>query len=74
MLSRTFVPKGSKLIANIYNVHHSEKYWKSPNQFNPNRFDQDELENMRWLPFGGGARLCIGMKFSLNEQHVVSIY
>jgi cytochrome P450 len=24
-----------------------------------------------WLPFGNGARQCIGMNFSLNEQRVL---
>lgn len=71
VISDTFVPKGTTLIPNIYNVHHSDKYWKNPDQFDPSRFDEDEVENIHWIPFGSGVRSCIGMNFSLNEQRVI---
>lgn len=69
-LSGTFIPKGSKVTINIYDVHHSEKVWENPAEFDPDRFSQEE-SNSTWVPFGGGARQCIGINFSLIEQRVM---
>jgi cholesterol 24(S)-hydroxylase len=75
--SGLFVPKGSLVTVNIFNLHHSEKVWKNSNQFNPDRFTEDGEasreagEGMTWIPFGNGARQCLGMNFSLNEQRVL---
>jgi cytochrome P450 len=75
-LSGTFIPKGSLLTVDIFNMHHSERYWKNPKEFDPDRFADGETareagEGLVWLPFGNGARQCIGMNFSLNEQRVM---
>nr|BDB32877.1 cytochrome P450 monooxygenase [Thamnidium elegans] len=69
-LSGTLIPKGTSLIMNMFNIHHSEKYWENPEQFKPERFENDNI-NTSWLPFGSGARQCIGMNFSLIEQRVI---
>lgn len=34
----TFVPKGALITVNIFNIHHSDKVWLNPEQFNPDRF------------------------------------
>jgi cytochrome P450 len=76
-LSGYFIPKGTYLSVNIFSIQHSEKVWTNANEFNPDRFAEDGEaskgagEGMTWLPFGNGARQCIGMNFSLNEQHVM---
>lgn len=76
-LSGTFIPKGTLLNIEIFNVHHTEKYWKNSKEFNPDRFVENgegirgSGEGWSWIPFGNGARQCIGMKFSLNEQRVM---
>lgn len=76
-LSGTFIPKGTQLTVNIYNIQHDDNYWKDGDKFNPDRFSEDgdatreAGEGLAWLPFGNGARQCIGMNFSLNEQRVM---
>ncbi|KAI9257781.1 cytochrome P450 [Helicostylum pulchrum] len=76
-LSGTFVPKGTLINVSIFNIHHSEKYWKNSQEFNPDRFslggeaDTNVQDGISWLPFGYGGRQCIGMNFSLNEQRVL---
>jgi cholesterol 24(S)-hydroxylase len=56
---------------------HSEKNWKNALTFDPDRFaaDGDGVQTsgkgMSWVPFGNGARQCIGMNFSLAEQRVL---
>lgn len=69
-LSGTLIPKGTPLIMNMFNIHRSKKYWEDPEQFKPERFEDDNI-NTPWLPFGSGARQCIGMNFSLIEQRVI---
>jgi cytochrome P450 len=75
--SGTFIPKGSLITVNIFNIHHSDKVWSNPEQFDPDRFAEDgegvreSGEGMAYLPFGNGARQCLGMNFSLNEQRVM---
>lgn len=75
--SGTFVPEGSHLTVNIYNLHHRNKHWKDSNEFNPDRFASNgdgirgSGEGVAWSPFGNGARQCIGMNFTLNEQRVL---
>ncbi|KAI9345054.1 cytochrome P450 [Pilaira anomala] len=77
VLSDTFIPKGTLLTVNIFDIQHSSTIWNDPDTFNPDRFAEDGERNRSagegwsWLPFGNGARQCIGMNFSLNEQRVM---
>ncbi|KAI9345052.1 cytochrome P450, partial [Pilaira anomala] len=77
ILSNTLIPKGTPLTVDIFAIQHSTKLWKNPDTFDPDRFAEDGEatrgpgEGMTWLPFGNGARQCIGMNFSLNEQRVM---
>ncbi|KAI7883814.1 cytochrome P450 [Mucor mucedo] len=66
----TFIPKGTPINANIFNIHHSEKLWKDSHVFNPDRFENEESKTLL-MAFGYGGRQCIGMTFSLIEQRVM---
>ncbi|KAG2187291.1 hypothetical protein INT44_004976 [Umbelopsis vinacea] len=76
-LAGTFIPKGTSVSADIYVMHHNPSVWKDPEVFIPERFAPDgESESkagsgLSWVPFGNGARQCIGMNFSLAEQKVL---
>lgn len=77
-LSGVFIPKGTTVITDIFDVHHTEKIWKNADRFDPDRFSQNgeaaqngNGEGNPWFPFGNGARQCIGMNFSLAEQRVM---
>ena len=52
------IPKGATVAANIYNVHMSERYWKNPTQFDPDRFldTKGKLLNIKdgFIAFGAG--------------------
>ncbi|KAI9008847.1 cytochrome P450 [Phycomyces nitens] len=77
VVAGVFIPKGTLIAPDIYDLHHNPDTWEDPETFNPERFrsggEADTLNNhgMAWAPFGGGARLCIGMNFSLTQQRVV---
>ncbi|KAM5141027.1 steroid 17-alpha-hydroxylase/17,20 lyase-like isoform 2-T2 [Mantella aurantiaca] len=59
------IPKGTRVILNIWSLHFNEKEWVNPHRFNPDRF-LDENGNrisspsQYYLPFGAGLRVCLG--------------
>jgi len=63
-------PKGSVLWTVIYQVHHSGKYFKDPDVFDPDRWDDEQMKDLpkyAYFPFGGGSRMCIGEGFAWME-------
>ncbi len=66
------IPKGSRVLYSIYLTQRHPKYWPDPNAFNPDRFARGtKHEPYTFLPFGGGARNCIGRAFAEVETKVV---
>ena len=61
---------GDNVFVPIYAVHHHKTLWDNPATFNPDRFAPDQVKarhRYSYLPFGAGARICIGMGFALLE-------
>ncbi|CAO3624124.1 unnamed protein product [Cunninghamella echinulata] len=75
-LDGKYVPKGTMVNVNIYDLHHNKNIWQDPDTFNPDRFaeggEADQLagRGLSWVPFANGSRMCIGMNFSLVEQKI----
>jgi cytochrome P450 len=63
------VPAGTNVIASIFTVQRSGKYWKDPTEFRPERFMEGAEEHHRFafIPFGGGPRICIGANMAMTE-------
>ncbi|NJM72608.1 MAG: cytochrome P450 [Scytonema sp. RU_4_4] len=62
---------GTILIGNIYSTHQREDIYPEPKQFKPERFFDRQYSSFEFLPFGGGARSCIGGAFALFEMKLV---
>jgi len=56
------VKKGEELYNSSYFQHHSEKIWKEPELYNPERWltEKRRLEEYQYLPFGAGEHVCAG--------------
>jgi cytochrome P450 len=68
------LPKGSQLIIPIYAIHRHTKLWFDPNRFDPDRFlpaSEAGRPRTQYMPFGGGARICIGAQFAMTEATVL---
>ncbi|TDU89021.1 cytochrome P450 [Kribbella voronezhensis] len=62
------LPRGTTLMAAIGLVQSNEQHFPGVSEFNPDRFlGANPPAPGTWIPFGGGARRCIGAGFSLLE-------
>src|SRR6202012_4489247 len=65
------IPAGTYLVLGVANAQRHPDFWEAPDTFQPERFLGKKIDPYAWLPFGGGARRCIGMAFALFEMRVV---
>jgi cytochrome P450 len=62
---------GTILVPCIYLAHRRPDVFPDAMQFKPERFLNQKFSPYEYLPFGGGARGCIGMAFSMFEMKLV---
>ena len=62
---------GTVVIGSIYLTHRREDVYPEPEQFKPQRFLERQFSAYEYLPFGAGARRCIGLAFAQFEMKVV---
>lgn len=65
------IPPGMYVSPNIYLAHHNPAVYPDPWAFKPERFLEREYSPYEFLPFGGGARRCLGMALSYYEMRLV---
>ncbi|KAI9201897.1 cytochrome P450 [Polychytrium aggregatum] len=63
-------PKHKLFFVEIEALHRSERYWKNPKEYRPERFLEDEIIPGSYLPFGDGQHNCIGQKLAMIEIKV----
>ncbi|MGM3308362.1 cytochrome P450 [Anabaena sp. WFMT] len=62
---------GTVIMGSIYLTHNREDIYPNPKQFNPERFLEKQFSPYEFLPFGAGARRCIGLAFAQFEMKLV---
>ena len=63
------LPAGAIVLVGIYHLHRHPAFWRDPERFMPERWLNGERPAARgaYLPFGAGARACVGTHFATVE-------
>ncbi|XP_015272673.1 PREDICTED: cytochrome P450 2J2-like [Gekko japonicus] len=67
------IPKGAIIFADLHSVLLDPKEWETPEEFNPKHFldkDRNFVEREAFLPFGAGARACLGEQLARTELFI----
>lgn len=68
------IPAGSVIHISLYALHRHPRLWDAPDDFQPERFADDEVEKRHkfaYLPFSTGPRKCIGDQFAMAEGQLI---
>jgi cytochrome P450 len=64
------LPEGAEVIVSPHALHHDPASYPDPDRFDPGRWAPEraaQLPKGAFVPFGAGARQCIGNRFAQNE-------
>ncbi|WP_375289141.1 cytochrome P450 [Qipengyuania sp.] len=68
------IPAGTQVSVSPGATHWLEDIWPDPDRFDPMRFTR-EAEKARhkyaWVPFGGGAHMCLGLHFAYMQIKIL---
>ncbi|QIR39778.1 cytochrome P450 [Tolypothrix sp. PCC 7910] len=65
------LPIGTVVAGCIYLTHRRQDLYPQPSEFKPERFLERQFSHYEFLPFGGGARRCIGEALAMFEMKLV---
>ncbi|KAL9140718.1 hypothetical protein ABFS82_14G055500 [Erythranthe guttata] len=76
-ISGYHVPKGTRLLVNVWKLHRDARIWTEPDKFLPERFltgSHAEVDftgqHHEFVPFGSGRRSCPGTTFAMQVTHL----
>ncbi|XP_070785555.1 cytochrome P450 17A2 [Enoplosus armatus] len=61
---------GTRVLVNMWSIHHDPQHWDQPDLFNPDRFLDNQGQRVTpscFLPFGAGPRVCVGESLARLE-------
>jgi cytochrome P450 len=64
------VARGTRILIVPWILHRHRKLWAHPDHFIPERFAPERrasVPRFSYLPFGAGARICVGATFAMQE-------
>jgi cytochrome P450 len=64
------IPAGTSVGINPLFTHHMPEIWPEPDRFDPLRFAEEAQRTRHrfaWVPFGGGAHMCLGLHFAYMQ-------
>lgn len=65
------IPRFALVSVSPIHTHYMKSIWTDPDKFDPERFAPGREEHKQhmfsWVPFGGGAHMCIGQHFAMLQ-------
>ncbi|CAE1256602.1 TBXAS1 [Acanthosepion pharaonis] len=64
------ISKNTGVLISTMTLHYDPRYWPEPEKFDPERFSEENKAKQipfTYLPFGGGPRICAGMRLAQLE-------
>ncbi|XP_077979519.1 steroid 17-alpha-hydroxylase/17,20 lyase-like [Glandiceps talaboti] len=72
-----YLPRGTWIMVNQWKIHMTDKEWKDPEEFRPERFLTKEgtliPKAESYLPFSAGRRVCVGEALAKNEMFLMFV-
>jgi len=68
------IPAGTPVGISAAAVHKMAEHWPDPERFDPLRFTPENSAGRHkyaWVPFGGGAHMCIGLHFAYMQIKIL---
>ncbi len=69
------IPEGALVSVFPIHTHRMGEWWSAPDRFDPDRFTRERAEHERhshlFVPFGGGAHMCLGLRFAEMQIRAV---
>jgi cytochrome P450 len=69
------IPANRMVCAAPLDTHYMQEWWSEPERFDPERFAPGREEHKRhthqWVPFSGGAHMCLGVRFAEMQIRLV---
>ena len=70
----TLIKPKNTIYISVYGIHRNPKYWKNPQEFNPERFDEvnfKKIPKYAFVPFGAGKHSCIGKYLAMPLMKLI---
>ncbi|PSN71052.1 cytochrome P450 [Corynespora cassiicola Philippines] len=68
-----WMPGGTEVQTQGYSMHRNTQVYPNPEKFDPSRWESPTKDmNDAWMPFGGGARICIGLHLAQKELRIAT--
>ena len=68
------IPAGTEVGINVRHTHYMPEHWPEPDRFDPMRFAPEAVRarhKYAWVPFGGGAHMCLGLHFAVMQVRIL---
>ncbi len=68
------IPAGAEVLILPWLIHRKPSLWENPELFDPERFAPERSAvrpRFAYIPFGAGARICIGAAFAMTEAVLI---
>lgn len=66
------VPADNFVAVSAVRLHFRSEIYAEPERFNPDRFMSKAPDPYAWVPFGGGARKCLGMHLAMFQLRAIT--